>query len=304
MEFESLKVQPLISKIESTRSAATSCLEELAARAERLDPPMQLTLQTKAALLKTYQGLCPSAATYREGKAHRSQLGAMSSNKGKFSCHSCGAIMTPAKLRIPDANATGWVLITLSGLYRAHCHAGRGWTCIWDPRAPSCYSVFQDEKTLLKHMLAIHLGNDENDIGVSVDWPADVRCGDLEKCGFMVVVNGVPMQNLAGNLVVPRPRLITAARTTSETSLMSDVSTTAAGVNPRISSLTSEATGGIALSGIGPRAQEAAEMPCLAVDGRHQMPAGMNSYATQVRHEMPVGRRFELSGDGRFELHA
>jgi hypothetical protein len=171
-------------------------------------------------------------------------------------------------------------------------------------RTQSCYSVLQDEKTLLKHMLAIHLGNDENEVGVTVDWPADVRCGNLEKCGFMVVVNGVQMQNLAGSLVVPRPRITTTARTTSETSLMSDVSTTAAGVNPRISSRTSEATGGIALSGIGPRAQEAAEMPCPAVDGRHQMPAGISSYATQVRHEMPVGRRFELPGDERFELHA
>ncbi|KAF7505194.1 hypothetical protein GJ744_001184 [Endocarpon pusillum] len=304
VEFESLNVQPLISKIESTRSAATSCLKELAARAERLDRPMQLTLQMKAALLKNYQGLCPSAAIYREGKAHRSQLGAMSSNKGKFSCHSCGAIITPTKLRILDANATGWVLITLSGLYRAHCHAGRGWTCIWDPKAPSCYSVFQDEKSLLKHMLAIHLANDENDVGVTVDWPADIRCGDLDKCGFMVMVNGVSMQNLAGNLVVPRPRIITTARSTSETSLMSDVSMTTAGVNPRISSLTSEAIGGIALSGIGPRAQEAAEMPCLAIDGIHQMPAGMSSYATQVRHEMPIDGRLELPGNGRFELPA
>ena len=153
-------------------------------------------------------------------------------------------------------------------------------------------------------MLAIHLGNYENDVGVTVDWPADVRCGDLEKCGFMVLVNGVQMQNLAGNLVVPRPEISTTASTTSETSLMSDVSTTAASVNPRISSFTSEATGGIALSGIGPRARLAAETPCLAVDGRHQMPAEMSSYATQVRHEMPVDRRFELPGNGRFELHA
>ena len=248
----------------------------------------------KATLLRDYQGLCPSAALYREGKAHRSQLGAMSSNKGKFSCYACGAIITPTKLRIPDANATSWVLITLSGLYRAHCHAGSGWTCIWDPRAPSCYSVFQDEKTLLKHMLTVHLGNIENDIGVTVDWPADVRCGNLDKCGFMVLVNGVQMQNLAGNLVVPRPRTVTPASATSQTSHLSEVSTTAVNVNPRIPSFTSKATKGIASSGIGPRVQEVAETPSLAVDGRHWMPAELSSYATEVRRELPVDERFEL----------
>ncbi len=89
----------------------------------------------------------------------------------------------------------------------------------------------------------------------------------------MVLVDGVQMQSLAGNLVIPRPRIITTAGTTSETPLMAHVNTTVTSANPRIPGFLSKATGEIALSGISPRVQQAAETPCLAVDGRHQMPA-------------------------------
>ncbi len=67
MDFGSLTVQPLISSIESTKTAATSCLKELAARAEWPLLPLQLTFRQKAALMRDYQNLCPSAAVYQDG---------------------------------------------------------------------------------------------------------------------------------------------------------------------------------------------------------------------------------------------
>lgn len=199
--------QPLVSSIESTKTAATSCLLALAARARQPIPPSPLTFQQKSTLWRDHQNLCPSAALYRGGQVHHSQLGALSSDKGRLSCHECGAILGPTKLRIPNADASSCVLITLSGLFRAHCHAGSGLTCIWQPRAPSCYGVFDDEKMLLKHLLAVHFRDDEDDgRGIKVDWPADSRQGDVAKCGFMIYMNGMQMRNLAGSLFVPRRR--------------------------------------------------------------------------------------------------
>jgi len=80
--------------------------------------------------------------------------------------------------------------------------------------------VFDDEKALLKHMLAVHFRDDENEAGIRADWPSDVRQGDLRKCGCMVWMNGTQMQNIADNLLVPRQTRITVASVTCEISLM------------------------------------------------------------------------------------
>lgn len=201
---EEVDIQRTIVSINSTKSAATSCLRDLENRIQRRASSPRLTLQEKTALLMDYQNLCSSAVLYLTGQASLSQLAAISIDHGKSSCHHCRATMIPSKIRVPGAGDSSFVLMNLSGLFRAHCKGGSGWRCIWQLRQPSCYGVFPDVKALLKHMLAVHLRDDGNGSDIKVDWPADNRRGDLEKCGYSVRIDGLQMRKVGGNLVVPR----------------------------------------------------------------------------------------------------
>jgi hypothetical protein len=152
MDVSNANIQRLITRIEGTRIAATRCLNDLATRTQRPNPPLPLGLQGQVELLMDYQNLCHSAVLYRTGQRPHSQLAEVSSNHGKSACHRCGAILTSSKMRIPGADRNSYVLINLSGLFRSHCHAGSGLTCIWQLRVMSCYGVFENEKALLKHI--------------------------------------------------------------------------------------------------------------------------------------------------------
>jgi hypothetical protein len=151
-----------------------------------------------------YQGLCSSAVLYRTGQAPHSQLAAISSNYGKSSCQQCRVTLIPSKISIPGADASSCVLINLSGLFRSHCKAGGGFTCIWQLRVPSCCGVFPDVKALLKHMLAVHVRDDGSGGDIDVDWPSDGRRGDLQKCGYSVRINRLQMRISGSDLVVSR----------------------------------------------------------------------------------------------------
>jgi hypothetical protein len=228
MQIGDANIRPLIANIESTRAAAASCINDLAARAQRPLTLARLTLQDRTALFMDYQNLCPSAILYRTGQAPHSQLASISRNGAKSTCHHCGVIIGASKISIPGADASSCVLMDLSGFFRAHCRDGGGWTCIWQLRVPSCYGVFQNEKALLKHMLAVHVRDDRGPVNVKVvDWPADIRQGNLQKCGYSVRINGLQMRVCGGNLVVPR-RVGAIGRTvSSQSSSMSDASTAA-----------------------------------------------------------------------------
>ena len=198
-------VDPIISDVDRTRQSATRCLEDLAARADRpvLQTP-RLTFQQRASLSREYQNLCPSAAQYRDGLVSHSQLGTLSVSRRELSCNECGARIMPHKTEVPIGDGTSWVIISISGLLRSHCHAGSGWACIWQPQTPPCFGIFRDEKALLMHMIDAHIRDEGEETGIQVDWPADHRRGDIDKCGFMVRVDGMMMQNVGGSLVVPR----------------------------------------------------------------------------------------------------
>jgi hypothetical protein len=210
----------------------------------------------------------------------------------KLSCNECGSIIIPTKLRIPDADASSCILITLSGLFRAHCHAGSGWTCIWQPRTPSCFGVFGDEKALLKHMLAVHFRDEGDDVGLKVDWPADVRRGDVEKCGFKVRMNGMQMRNLGGSLIVPRQT--SAASRISESSVTSSARTSTTYVSSSRSSTTLVGSMETAPYRTGQTHEAVGERrspPPAYVD---EMPFEMGSSGTEHLHEMPSAERVEL----------
>ncbi|KAL9108625.1 MAG: hypothetical protein Q9227_006571 [Pyrenula ochraceoflavens] len=199
-------IKPLMTNINTTKTQATKCLMDLAARFYEGSPSAQILYPQIAALLSDFQGLCPSAARYRARLVHRSDVGNLPDNRRESKCHECGVTLVPTKLRIPNSDASSCILITLSGLFRAHCYGtGSGFTCIWQPRVPSCYGVFDSEKTMLKHMLAVHFQDNGTGSDARVDWPADDRRGDLEKSGFMVYLNGERMQNRNGSIIIPKP---------------------------------------------------------------------------------------------------
>jgi hypothetical protein len=254
----------LIASIENTRTTAANCLKELAARTQRPLPPLQLTPQDKAALLVDYQNLCPSAVLYRTGQAPHSQLAVISSTQDRSSCRQCGTILIPSKIRVLGADASSFALINLSGLFRAHCRAGNGWACIWQARAPSCYGVFRDEKALLKHLLGAHVRQDGSGADVEVDWPADIRGGDLDKCGYSVRINGLQMESQDGKLLVPRRKRIMPA---------------------------SVSGGGFLMSGARTAVVE-------------EVPAGSRTASVTTFHgELPVAEpRYEMPSNGTFEL--
>lgn len=82
---------------------------------------------------------------------------------------------------------------------------------------------------MLKHMLAVHVRDNGNGGDIGVDWPADIRRGDLQKCGYSVRINGLQMRNYGGNLVVPRR--LTAMSVSSESSFISSARMLAVDVN-------------------------------------------------------------------------
>lgn len=188
-----MNIKPLVASIENTRTTAAKCLKELAARTQHHLSPLQLSPKEKSALLMDYQNLCPSAVLYRSGQATYSELVAVSTTQDRSSCRQCGAIFTPSKMHVPGADTSSFALINSSGLFRSHCRTGGGWTCIWQARAPSCYGVFRNEKALLKHLFGAHVRQDGSGADVEVDWPADIRRGDLDKCGYSMRINGMQM---------------------------------------------------------------------------------------------------------------
>ncbi|KAI9766147.1 MAG: hypothetical protein M1840_006714 [Geoglossum simile] len=211
MDVEHANIQPVIARIEGTRITATGCLNDLATRTQRPHPPPQLTLQDHASLQMEHQNLCHSAVLYRTGQATHDQLAVVSSNQGKSSCQQCRAVLIPSKMQIPGADRSSCVAIDLSGLFRAHCHIGNALTCIWQLRRPSCYGVFRNEKALLRHLLDVHVRSSENGADIEVDWPADIRRGNIQKCGFSVRINALQMRNQNGSLVIPMQRVTAVA---------------------------------------------------------------------------------------------
>jgi hypothetical protein len=264
IENPNANIQPLIANIEGTRVAATRCLDDLAIRTQQPAPPTPLSIRDQANLLMEYQNICYNAVLYRTGQAPHSQLAAISGNRDKSSCQRCGAVFMPRRMAIPGADRSSCVLINLSGLFRAHCNAGNGLTCIWELRVPSCYGVFPDEKALLQHMLEVHVRDDGSGVNLGVDWPADVRSGNLEKCGYSVRINGSHMRvDQGGRLVVPIQRAATTV--TGVGSSMSSI------VSPMASTISlgySESTisGGSALPEMDPtEARERVEIPSTEV---------------------------------------
>jgi len=158
-------------------------------------------------------------------------------------------------------------------------------TCIWQLRVPSCYGVFQDEKALLKHMLAVHVRDNGSAAGMEVDWPADYRRGNIEKCGYSVRINGEQMLESGGNLVVRTHRRITAGSVSSLPTR-----------SPAVSSARSSAT---ALT---------VDVGSIANNSPWVTVVEMNPSAeTGERFEMPSDERFEMFGDPsneRFEMFA
>jgi hypothetical protein len=109
----------------------------------------------------------------------------------------------PSKISIPGTDPSSFALINLSGLFRSHCPSGRGFACIWTLRDQACHGTFPDVKSLLKHLLAVHVRGEEGR-DIEVDWPSDFRKGDIAKCGFAVRIQGLEMRSQNGALVVPR----------------------------------------------------------------------------------------------------
>jgi hypothetical protein len=219
MNIENANIQPVITRIEDTRTTAIGCLNDLAARTQQPHPHQQLTLQDHASLQMKHQNLCQSAVLYRTGQATHGQLAVVSSNPKRSSCQQCRSILIPSRMKIPGADRSSCVAIDLSGLFRAHCHIDNALTCIWQLRRPSCYGVFQDEKALLKHLLNVHVRSNGNGADIEVDWPADIRQGNIQKCGFLVRINGLQMQNQNGSLVIPMQRMAAVAMDASTASL-------------------------------------------------------------------------------------
>jgi|SRR5579862_4955421 len=257
MDIENANIQPVIARIEGARITATGCLNDLAARTQRPHPPLRLTLQDHASLQMKHQNLCHSAVLYRTEQATHNQLAKVSSNQRRSSCRRCRAVLIPSKMRIPGADESSCVAIDLSGLFRAHCHIGNALTCIWQLRRPSCYGVFQDEKALLKHLLSVHVRGNGNGADAEVDWPADNRQGNIQKCGFLVRINGSQMQNQNGSLVVPMQRIVAVAMGASTASL--------AGSNP--------STVGVGYSDSTSEWSSVIEMDPSEVGERYEMPS-------------------------------
>jgi hypothetical protein len=126
--------------------------------------------------------------------------------------------------------------------------------------------VFRDEKALLKHLLGAHVRQDGSGADVEVDWPADIRGGDLDKCGYSVRINGLQMESQDGKLLVPRRKRIMPASVSGGGFLMSGARTTVVEEVPAGSRTASMIT----LHG---------ELP-----------------VAEPRYEMPSNGTFELSG--------
>ncbi len=184
-----------------------------------------------------YQNLCSSAILYRLGRGPFSHLATLSVNKGTATCKHCLVTLTPSKLSVPSSTtSSSTVLVNLSGLFRSHCSAGKGWTCIWQFRSPSCYAVFEDVKELLKHLLFVHVRDEGDGRDWVVDWPGDGRRGDLRKCGFGVRIEGLEMAECDGRLVVLKRLVVMGARSEVELATSSGVeSRTEIGSRERLS---------------------------------------------------------------------
>ncbi|KAI9774472.1 MAG: hypothetical protein M1839_001705 [Geoglossum umbratile] len=302
MTVENANIQPVIASIKGTKIAATNCLNELAFRTQQPTPPLQLTFQDHASLQMEHQNLCRSAVLYRTGRATHGQLAQVSSSQRNSSCRNCRAVLTPSKMRIPGADRSSCVAIDLSGLFRAHCHAGNAMTCIWQLRRPSCYGVFQGERALLKHLLGVHVRNNGNGADIEVDWPADIRRGDIEKSGFWVRINGSQMQNQNGNLVVPiqrpaaaAPGVPTANAPTASFAVSSP--SIASAVEVGYSDSTSEWASVMEMGP--PEVGEGYEMPS---SGRFA--DSIREWASAVEMDpLEVGERYEMPSSERFEMH-
>jgi hypothetical protein len=121
----------------------------------------------------------------------------------------------PSKISIPRTDPSSFTLINLSSLFQSHCPSGHGFACIWTLRDQSCHGTFPDVKSLLKHLLAVQIRNEEGR-DIEVDWPSDFRKGDIAKCGFALRIQGLEMRSQNGALVIPR-RLNTISSASVET---------------------------------------------------------------------------------------
>jgi len=145
--------------------------------------------------------LCVSAIAYRENYQPLENLTYRvgGGEKKRWDCVACGESVSRASMAI-SANMSLW--IGPSGLFKAHCEAGRAWMCIWESDTEECQQEFASRKDLLVHMAKAHTRQANGGGETSVDLPAGQRKRGIQYCGYGVRIGDQEMIESEGRFVV------------------------------------------------------------------------------------------------------